>query len=63
MAEGLKIGDKVVMVDCYEARLEANKDKIWTVVSDPWDLCSSEVVKLQGKAGGFATEFLKRVEG
>ena len=56
----LKPGDKVVMVDCYEARSEANKDKIWVVTSEPWDVCGSEVVKLEGKRGGFATEFLRK---
>ncbi len=62
MANNLKPGDKVIMVNCYEARLEKYKDKIWTVSSEPWDLCGSEVVKLEGKSGGFATKFLERVE-
>ena len=62
MAKGLKPGDKVVMVDCYEARLTTNQGKVWTVASEPWMLCGSEVVKLEGKAGGFATKYLKRTE-
>ncbi|MNL88849.1 hypothetical protein D3C87_2188260 [compost metagenome] len=51
------------MHSCYEARKEENKDKVWTVKSEPWDLCGSEVVLLEGKSGGFATEFLKKFEG
>ena len=58
---GLKPGDKVVMHTCAEARLEKYKDKVWTVVSEPWDLCGSEVVMLEGFRGGFATEYLKKV--
>ena len=54
-----KVGDKVKMVNCYEARRKENKEKIWTIASEPWNLCGSEVVKLEGKAGGFATEFLR----
>lgn len=50
------------MVNCYESRKEENKDKVWLVTSEPWDLCGSEVVKLEGKSGGFATEFLRKVE-
>ncbi|KGE18466.1 hypothetical protein [Paenibacillus wynnii] len=60
---GLKPGDQVIMHSCYEARKEENKDKVWAVRSEPWDLCGSEVVLLEGKSGGFATEFLKKVEG
>ncbi|MEK5089073.1 hypothetical protein MKY98_19415 [Paenibacillus sp. FSL M8-0228] len=46
----------------YEARKEKYKDKVWTVESEPWDLCGSEVVRLEGYSGGFATEYLKRNE-
>lgn len=60
MAKGLKIGDKVKMVNCMEA--EIHKDKIWTVRSEPWEMCGSEVVLLEGKSGGFDTERLERVE-
>jgi hypothetical protein len=48
------------MVNCLEA--ERHKDKIWTTRSEPWMLCGSEVVLLEGKAGGFATEFLEIAE-
>lgn len=59
---GLKPGDRVVMHTCYEARSEKYKDKIWTVASEPWDLCGSEVVLLEGFRGGFATEYLRKVK-
>jgi len=59
---GLKPGDKVVMHTCSEARLDKYKDKVWTVNSEPWDLCGSEVVLLDGFRGGFATEYLKKVD-
>ncbi|MDQ0047704.1 hypothetical protein J2T18_001987 [Paenibacillus polymyxa] len=55
-------GDQVVIHGCYEACKEKYKDKVWTVGSEPWDLCGSEVVRLEGYNGGFATEYLKRVE-
>jgi ssDNA-binding Zn-finger/Zn-ribbon topoisomerase 1 len=57
----LKPGDKVVMYGCAEAELEKYKGKIWTVTSEPWNLCGSQVVMLEGFRGGFATEFLKKV--
>ncbi|MEK4993224.1 hypothetical protein [Paenibacillus sp. FSL H7-0918] len=60
---GLKPEDQVMMHSCYEARKEKYKDKVWTVKSEPWDLCGSEVVLLEGFSGGFATEYLKKVEG
>lgn len=60
---GLIPEDKVIMHSCYEARKEKYKDKVWTVKSEPWDLCGSEVVLLEGFNGGFATEYQKKVEG
>ena len=62
MRTQLKPGDKVKMVDCAEARLEKYRDRIWEVDSEPWNLCGSEVVLLQGFRGGFATKFLRKVE-
>ncbi|MEK4452845.1 MULTISPECIES: hypothetical protein [unclassified Paenibacillus] len=60
---GLKPEDKVMMHSCYEARKEKYKDKVWTVKSEPWDLCGSEVVLLEGFNGGFSTEYLRKLEG
>lgn len=56
---GLKPGDKVKMVRCLEA--ENYPDKVWITRSEPWDLCGSEVILLEGFRGGFATEFLQKV--
>lgn len=58
---GLHFGDKVTMHTCVETKCEENKDKVWEVRSEPWDLCGSEVVLLEGKRGGFATEFLRKI--
>lgn len=59
MKRKLKIGDLVIMTNCSESG--AYKDRIWKVRSDPWDLCGSEVVLLEGRAGGFATKCLYKV--
>lgn len=60
-AEKLKIGDKVVMVNCFVAR--KNEGVEWTVRSDPWELGhGEEVVLLEGRSGGFATDCLRKVD-
>mgnify|MGYP000103819224 CR=1 FL=1 len=53
----LKIGDKVIMNDKYWVSAE-NKGKVWTVDSEPWECCGTTVVKLEGKAGGYAVDGL-----
>ena len=58
---GLKSGDRVTIVNCYEA--EKYNGRIWTVESEPWECCGSEIVLLEGKSGGFDTSRLKKVEG
>jgi len=55
----LHAGDSVVMHTCLEA--EKHNSKVWTVESEPWDVCGSEVVLLKGYSGGFATQFLKKI--
>lgn len=62
MADKLKPGDKVIMVNCMEARMDKYKGKVFTVRSEPWNLCGTEAVLLEGKSGGFATEFLYKVD-
>lgn len=57
----MKPGDKVVMNDKYYVS-EANRGKIWTVRSEPWNCCGTLVVKLEGKAGGYAVDGLDLVE-
>jgi len=56
----LNIGDKVVMVNCYEAL--KNPDKVWTVRSKPFDVCGCECVMLEGKSGGFEVDCLELVK-
>ena len=58
----LKIGDKVVMVNCAEAEMDKYKDKVFVCRSEPWKLGhGEEVILLEGKTGGFATDCLKKV--
>jgi hypothetical protein len=61
-ASGLREGDRVIMHTCGESRLEKYKDKTFTCTSEPWDLCGSEVIMLDGVRGGFATEYLRKVK-
>ena len=44
----LKPGDKVKMNNNYYVG-DTNKDIIWTVESEPWIICGTSVVKLEGK--------------
>lgn len=60
-ASGLTSGEKVVKHTCREASNPKYAGKVWTTRSEPWDLCGSEVILLEGFSGGFATEYLKRV--
>lgn len=57
----LKPGDKVKMNNNYYVS-NPNKDIIWTVKSEPWMVCGTLVVKLEGKAGGYAVDGLDLVE-
>lgn len=57
----LKPGDKVMMNDRYRVS-EQNKGKVWTVRSEPWDLCGTGVVLLEGKSGGYAVDGLDLVK-
>lgn len=53
----LKPGDKVIMNGNYYVG-EADKGKVWVVLSEPWELCGMEVVLLEGKCGSYATDGL-----
>lgn len=57
---GLTTGDRVIMVNCCEA--EKYDGTVWTVRSEPWEVCGSEVVLLEGKSGGFDTSCLRKVD-
>ena len=54
------IGTKVRMVNCYEARKHG--EKVWVTRSAPWEMCGSQVVRLEGYAGGFDTSCLEVVQ-
>ena len=41
---------------------EENRGKVWTVRSEPWVCCGTLVVKLEGKVGGYAFDWLDKVE-
>lgn len=57
----MKIGDKVIMNDNYFVS-EENKGKVWTVRSEPWDLCGTMAVLLEGRFGGYAVDGLTLLE-
>ena len=57
----LKPGDKVVMNDHYHVS-EENRGKVWMVRCEPWVCCGTLVVKLEGKAGGYAVDGLDKVD-
>lgn len=52
-----RIGDIVVMNDKYHVS-EKNKGKEFEVISEPWNLCGTMVVKLKGYSGGYAMDGL-----
>lgn len=57
----LKPGDKVKMNDHYHVS-GANQGRVWMVASEPWMVCGTWVVKLEGRAGGYAVDGLDLVE-
>lgn len=57
----IKKGSKVKMNDKYRVS-EKNRDKVFTVVSEPWNLCGTMVVKLEGISGGYALDGLEEVQ-
>jgi len=57
----MTIGDKVVMNDKYVVA-EKNKGKEFVVRSEPWDLCGTECVLLEGYRGGYAVDGLTVVD-
>lgn len=53
----LKIGDSVVMNGKYWVS-EENEGVVFTVRSEPWNVCGTEVVLLEGISGGYAVDGL-----
>lgn len=54
-------GKKVVMNDKYYVS-DKNKEKIFTVITEPYKVCGSDVVKLEGYSGCYAVDGLTVVE-
>lgn len=57
----ITVGSKVKMNDKYHVS-EKNRDKVFKVISEPWNLCGTMVVKLEGYSGGYALDGLTEVE-
>ena len=53
-------GDFVVMNNKYYVA-DKNKGKEFQVISEPWNLCGTVVVKLNGYSGGYALDGLDLV--
>ena len=53
-------GDFVVMNNKYHVA-EKNKGKEFEVISEPWNLCGTIVVKLKGYSGGYSLDGLDLV--
>lgn len=54
-------GKKVVMNDKYYVS-EKNKGKVFTIISEPYSVCGTVVVKLDGLSGCYALDGLTEVE-
>ena len=57
----MNLGDKVVMNDKYWVS-EKNKGVEFTVKSEPFDLCGTTCVMLEGYRGGYAMDGLTKVD-
>lgn len=57
----IKVGDKVAMNSKYYVS-DSNKGKEWVVKSEPFDLCGTKCVMLEGFSGGYALDGLTKVK-
>ena len=57
----IHIGDKVIMNDRYHVS-DKNKGVVWVVRSEPFDVCGSVCVMLEGYRGGYAVDGLDVVK-
>ena len=57
-----KVGDKVTMNNKYYVS-DKNKGAVFTVRSEPFDLCGTECVMLENYSGGYAVDGLTKAEG
>lgn len=55
----ITIGDKVVMNDKYYVP-DKNRGVVFTVISEPFDICGTECVMLSGYRGGYALDGLSK---
>lgn len=62
----MNIGDSVIMNEKYVVA-EKNQGRVFTVRSQPFDICGTECVMLEGYSGGYAVDGLtvvgKRISG
>lgn len=62
----INIGDSVIMNEKYVVA-EKNQGKVFTVRSQPFDICGAECVMLESYSGGYAVDGLtlvgKRMSG
>jgi hypothetical protein len=56
----IPVGTKVRMVNCLEAENPVNQHD-WVTASEPWELCGTWVVLLEGFRGGFSLGKLERI--
>lgn len=56
----ITVGDKVVMNNKYHVS-EKNKETVWNVRSEPFDLCGTTCVMLENYRGGYALDGLTKV--
>lgn len=57
----IKVGDKVVMNSNYYVS-DKNKGVEWVVKSEPFNVCGTKCVMLEGYSGGYALDGLTKVK-
>lgn len=57
----LEIGDKVKMNGKYSVS-DKDKNRVWTVCSDPMGIGDKRYIRLKGKTGGYPIDGLDLVE-
>lgn len=60
MIDMLKVGDKVTMNGNYKVA-EMNKGKVFTVITEPQEVCGTLCVWLEGYKGCYAVDGLKKI--
>lgn len=57
----LKIGDKVIMNGNYYVPSE-NRGVVFTIISKPFEVCGTTLVKLKDRSGGYAVDGLTKID-